>query len=74
MTELQSVIEHLEARRDALLANSERTQAAGVQEAIQALRRLVPAPVKAPEPPVEAAPPPELEQETEPAKKLLGVF
>ena len=48
---IQTTIDHLQSRADACMANGERLYAAGLIEAVQALRRIAPAPAKAPEPP-----------------------
>jgi hypothetical protein len=72
--QLQSTISALQARADACLANGERQYACGVLEAIQALRRLLPEPAKAPESPVEApesvAPPAEPQEAPAPQKRF----
>jgi len=49
-SDLQATIDSLQARADACMANGERLHAAGLIEAVQALRRLAPVAVKAPEP------------------------
>lgn len=48
--DLQSLADDLQARADACMANGERQYACGLSEAIQSIRRLVPAPVPAPKP------------------------
>lgn len=72
--QLQSTISALQARADACIANGERQHACGVIEAIQALRRLLPEPVKAPSSPVETpktvAAPVEPQEAQEPQKRF----
>ena len=53
--QIQTVADNLQLRADACIANGERLQACGLIEAVQAIRRLAPAPVAAPAPVVEAA-------------------
>ena len=49
-SEIQTVADNLQLRADACIANGERLQACGLIEAVQAIRRLAPVAVKAPEP------------------------
>ena len=49
-SEIQTVADNLQLRADACIANGERLQACGLIEAVQAIRRLAPVAVTAPEP------------------------
>lgn len=69
--QIEDTIATLQARADACMANGERQYASGIIEAIQALRRIAPVAVKAPEPSIEPA---DTAPVGESRNKILGVF